>query len=109
MSTPNCVTAKPKLYLVHPAPPKSLPPEQLPSLIGMPALMAVTLILIQAGRENGVSSLELFERGGLISVHKHVAHLRKRGAIIHTQRKTVRNWKGSDRRGIAFYIYKGWR
>jgi hypothetical protein len=81
-------------------------PNPKPTVELSPTL-ADSLRQIIASGAAGVSSLELLE-AGLISAHNNVSKLRKYGAIIHSERRFVPNWRGKDRHGIAHYIYKGW-
>jgi hypothetical protein len=82
------------------------PPAGFPEAAVLPHRLALTLALIINSGKGGISSLELINCG-LQSVLNHVSVLRKKGAIIETQRRTAVDRNGYWHKGIAHYVFIG--
>jgi|TARA_R110002072_G_C7895542_1_gene529170 hypothetical protein len=90
---------KTKLHTIH------LP--NLKPTAELPPVLAATLKLIINGPRRGISTPEL-QKAGIISVSNNVARLKKRGAIIHAERRFFADQFGQHLPGIAHYTYLGW-
>ena len=90
---------KTKLHTIH------FP--NLKSAAELPPVLTATLKLIINGPGRRISMSEL-QKAGIISVSNNVARLKKRGAIIHAERRFFADQFGQHLSCIAHYTYLGW-
>ena len=73
-----------------------------------PSLALTLQLIIFWSDRGGVNTFQLIE-AGLLSVSNSVSLLRKAGAIINTELKTVENnFDFIGNKGVTHYTYKGW-
>lgn len=81
-------------------------PNPVPE-VTLPQHLAAPLKMLIAARAEGVTTLLLQKAGCLHPAHA-VSKLRKRGAVIETQRCQAADSQGAVHKGVARYVYKGW-
>jgi hypothetical protein len=82
----------------------------LPNLkptVKLPLALATTLEHILSAPPCGISTPEL-QQAGIISVHNNIAELKKRGAVIHAEKRYFTDRFGRRLPRVAHYSYKGW-
>lgn len=78
------------------------------STVSLPPRLAKTLELVIDSDISGVSTVELNQRGCL-NPSKSISELRKQGAVIFTELRSVEDHGGEIHQRVGHYIYCGWR